>query len=193
MTAKPARSPRVRELARIHCLVHELKLADDQYRAVLWAVARVDSAAQLDAHGRQQVIAQLQSHLPKTRRYPQRPHNADVNSREELKKIEALLTDAGRSWAYAESILRHMTRGRKERLTFADPRERAAVIAALQKDALKRLRSALSGKLLERGCSWGWAEMIAKRDYGLGFKATLECDAECMSLVLRQLQAELQP
>ena len=60
MAAQP--DERRRELARIHCLKKELRLDDGQYRAMLWAVGRVDSSAQLDSFGRKAVIAHLESH-----------------------------------------------------------------------------------------------------------------------------------
>lgn len=126
---------RTRELGRIHILKSKLGLDDENYRNVLWTLARVHSARDLDEHGRRQVIAHLQAHLA---RQDRRPHNLEADSRRELKKIEALLADAGRPWAYAESILRHMTSGRVERIEFADAQQRRALIAALWKDAKRR-------------------------------------------------------
>jgi hypothetical protein len=58
---KPAPDLRRRELARIHCLKAEVGLDDGTYRDMLWTVARVRSAADLDFAGRQRVIAHLEA------------------------------------------------------------------------------------------------------------------------------------
>ena len=111
MKRKPKAPPRNRELGLIHILKSKLGMTDDQYRAVLWTQARVDSAKDMDEHGRHAVIKHLQAHLDaRDRRYPQRPHNVDSDRRHELKKIEALLTDAGLPWGYAEAVMRRQTR-----------------------------------------------------------------------------------
>lgn len=52
-------SSRNRELARIHVGKARLGMADDEYRGMLQALARVDSAAALDDNGRRKVIGHL--------------------------------------------------------------------------------------------------------------------------------------
>lgn len=47
---------RNRQLAMIHCGKKYLGLDDETYRQMLWTVARVHSAADLDLHGREKVI-----------------------------------------------------------------------------------------------------------------------------------------
>ncbi|WP_028008675.1 phage protein GemA/Gp16 family protein [Solimonas flava] len=131
---KPARNV---ELGKIHILKAKLGLSDEQYRAMLWANGRVESSAQLDEHGRRKVIAHLQAHVG-ARDRGRRPHNLEAADRRDLRKIEALLADAGRPWEYAEGILRHMTSGRVERIEFADAAQRRALIAALWRDAKRR-------------------------------------------------------
>lgn len=59
MTARPAAKPaqpRNNGLAQIHIAKAQLGMADDTYRQVLWAVARVHSAKDLDHAGRQRVL-----------------------------------------------------------------------------------------------------------------------------------------
>ena len=129
---------RQRQLARIHLLKKELGLDRDAYENVLWVHGRVTSSKDLDSHGRLKVIRQMESRLPQRQRYRGRPHNADTAGREELRKIEALLTDAGQPWAYAEGIAQRMFG--KNKIAFLDPRERGAVIAALHKQAVARLQ-----------------------------------------------------
>ena len=43
-------------LAKIHIAKKDLALDDDVYREILWTVARVRSARDLDAHGRERII-----------------------------------------------------------------------------------------------------------------------------------------
>jgi phage gp16-like protein len=50
---------RRRELAMIHIAKDQLGMADEAYRAVLWTIARVDSAADLDWAGRKQLLDHL--------------------------------------------------------------------------------------------------------------------------------------
>ena len=50
---------RNRQLATIHCGKKFLGLDDETYRQMLWTVARVHSAADLDLHGREKVIAHM--------------------------------------------------------------------------------------------------------------------------------------
>ena len=49
------------ELAKIHIAKKDLGLDDDTYRDVLWTVARVRSAKDLDHHGREQVLKHFKS------------------------------------------------------------------------------------------------------------------------------------
>ena len=60
---KPAapKDQRTRDLALIHLGKQQLALDDETYRAMLHAVARVDSAARLDWAGRQRVLDHLKA------------------------------------------------------------------------------------------------------------------------------------
>ena len=133
----PRKSPRTKELARIHCLKRDIGMTDEQYEAVLWTVARVESAKDLDAYGRLKVIEQLENRRKAMRNagYPGRPHNAD---RPQIRKIEALLADAGRPWAYADTIAKRTTG--KDRITFCSDADLRKIIAALEYDAGRRKR-----------------------------------------------------
>lgn len=63
---------RKRELARIHVVKGQLKLSDDEYRDLLFAIARVRSAGDLDWTGRKRVL----DHLTKLHRATQ-PEGGD--------------------------------------------------------------------------------------------------------------------
>ncbi len=56
MKSAPAADIRKRELAQIHIAKAALGLDDETYRDMLWTVARVRSASELDWAGRKQVL-----------------------------------------------------------------------------------------------------------------------------------------
>jgi len=192
----PAEVARKRELGRIHILKDSLGLDRDQYEAVLASVCgpEVESSTQLDAPGRLKLIRHLEAHQERQRpKYPERPHNTDARKRKELTKIEALLTDAGRPWAYAEAILLRMTKGKKARLAFASPAELNALIAALEVEARKRLVAALHAELQRQGLDWTYAVWASDLMFGLSRKRDLTKYTEPMSKTLRWIRGELVP
>ncbi len=125
---------RRRELAAIHCAKRDLGLDDGTYREMLRQIAGVGSAAELDEGGRRNVLDHLRSKgAPRAQATRGRPHNMD--KKPELTKIEALLAEAGRSWAYADGIARHMFG--IARCAWLTPDQLRAVLTALIKDAEK--------------------------------------------------------
>lgn len=140
MTAMTPTPRRNRDLARIHILKADLRLDDESYRDMLFAVARVRSAADLDAGGRAAVLDHLQALAGKAQRrrdYPDRPHNIESEDRGPLlRKIEALLTDAGRPWRYVRGMAYRMFHGRQ--LEFCSAEELRKIVAALVIDARRR-------------------------------------------------------
>lgn len=134
MSAKPVRNPRTRELARIHCLAKQQGLDRDTYEAMLWTVARVKSARDLDAHGRRAVLAHLQPRQPT--RFGRTP--ATLGNRALLRKIEAQLAAAKRPWGYAEALARRIAH--KQRLEFCTDAELGKIVAALSYDAARKTR-----------------------------------------------------
>lgn len=130
--------PRNRELARIHVLKKDLGLDDDQYRVVLWTIARVESARDLDSHGRQQVIQHLEAHAKRAGvAKPVRQKPADAKA-PMVAKIRALLINAPggrRDDAYADAMSLHMFQ--VERFTWCTPEQLHKLVSALIID-LKR-------------------------------------------------------
>ncbi|HSH71582.1 MAG TPA: regulatory protein GemA [Methylophilaceae bacterium] len=49
------------ELAQIHIAIKQLGIDDDTYRSILWTVARVSSAKDLDFHQRKQLLEHFKS------------------------------------------------------------------------------------------------------------------------------------
>jgi phage gp16-like protein len=123
----PTPNTRNPELAKIHIAKQQLGLDDDTYRSMLWTVARVRSAADLDHAGRQAVLDHLKARGFKT------PSKPDVTSikRPLIAKIGALLADMKLSWAYAEGIAKQMYR--RDKLAWCTPQELRGIVAALAK------------------------------------------------------------
>lgn len=139
---------RTRELAQIHIAKAQLGMDDDTYRSMLWAVGRVESAANLDWAGRKKVLDHLKAcgFKPKaktTKHVQERPRNFGSEERgQQLKKVEALLADAGRPWSYAESMARRMFK--VDALEFCNPDHLQRLIAALSYDQTRRAKRASS-------------------------------------------------
>lgn len=138
---------RNRELALIHVAKKQLGLDDGTYVAMLWTCGRVKSSKDLDYAGRQRVIEHLKSKgfkVDKTKakaKHAGRPHNMDSAARgPQLSKIEALLADAGREWAYADGMAKRMFK--VERVALCHEGQLQKLIAALTYDKQRRAKKA---------------------------------------------------
>lgn len=108
---KPGKASDIRksELAQIHVAKSELRLDEETYRAMLWAVARVRSSADLDWEGRKRVLDHLKAKgwKPKSKR-----RSAPRGNKQGLiGKIRALLInhpEGKKEDAYADGIARRM-------------------------------------------------------------------------------------
>jgi phage gp16-like protein len=145
---------RNRELAQIHIAKQQLGMEDDAYRDVLWSIARVRSAKDLDWTGRKRVLDHLKScgarlgHKGKGK-----PHSLDTKPL--LQKIEALLADMEMFWGYAEGILKRMHR--VDKLDFATAAQLKDVVAALTVEQEKRhLLGQVEELLKQRGHDRMW-------------------------------------
>jgi phage gp16-like protein len=105
--------PRNADLAKIHVAKKQLGISDEDYRAMLWAQARVTSAKDLDHVGRAKVLAHLErlgfkaKASPTTKR-PQRPTPAPEKLKL-VRRIRAQLISLGRlPDTYADSIAKQM-------------------------------------------------------------------------------------
>ena len=146
-----------RELATIHIAKKELGLDDETYRAMLWTVARVRSSAELDFTGRKRVLAHLKSRgfksKPGKTGTAARPRNFnDPDRGPSLRKIEALLLDAERTWAYVsrgaegkDSLVKRICG--VDAIEFADVDGLQRLVAVLQIDQNRRLARRLARKV----------------------------------------------
>lgn len=120
MPMKPAPDLRKRELAAIHIARQQLGLDDGTYRDMLWTVARVRSAADLDFAGRQRVLDHLSSRGAKIGgKRPARPNEwafidrAAEDCRPMLRKLCVLCRELGiergKQKKYTEGVARQMS------------------------------------------------------------------------------------
>lgn len=124
------------ELAKIHILTTQAGLDRETYEAMLMRLADVDSSAKLDDAGRGRVIGYL------TRITGHRDHGAashNLRSKPLLGKIEALLADGAKPWAYADALALRICK--KARLAFCGDAELVKIVAALAYDAQRRHRA----------------------------------------------------
>lgn len=132
------------ELAKIHIAMKQLGMDRDTYEAMLWTIARVKSAGDLNSEGRQQVLEHMKSRgfKPVQKKAPkyasQRGSKPAVpaDRQGQIGKIEALLADAGRPWEYVEGMARRM--GHVDALRFCTPEQLGKLIAALVIDQRRR-------------------------------------------------------
>lgn len=119
----------------IHIAKAQLGMDDETYQQMLFSVARVMTASELDEHGRQRVIEHLKARGFKAKRsFPGRPHNVDSNPL--LRKIEALLTVGRKPWSYADAMAKRMFE--KDRVAFCDDEQLQKLVAALSIHAKRR-------------------------------------------------------
>ena len=137
-------------------------------------------------------MQQLLEHMRKAgfkAQQPKQPRNLKVKTRAELTRIEALLADAGRPWAYAEAMAKRMYR--KDALEFCSPHELSGIMTALDKDAIKRHSAELEQLF---GPDWiSQAGHIASTLFGFdGLHRSIEKYSEPMSKVLRWWRGEVE-
>lgn len=116
------------QLAQIHIAKAQLGLDEDTYRAVLKDVAGVDSASDLSAKGRRDVLKRFESKGWHRKRRPAQPKTSATNP--VMGKIGALLADMKLPWRYAVGIAQQMG-FQCQRLEWLDNRQLKAVMVAL--------------------------------------------------------------
>lgn len=137
MSTKSTHRKRNAELAQIHLYAKELgfdpqdKDETGPYRSMLWACARVHSAADLDEPGRKTVIA----HLRRCGAGKKKPGRATPSGERGplVGKIRAQLTAFARTDAYADSMAKHMFG--IARYEWCSPKQLSKIVAALDIDA----------------------------------------------------------
>lgn len=140
---KPSTNQRKAQLARIHILADELGLAREEYEAVLFAVARVRSAADLDWTSRQHVIAHLVERAKRHGKARGNPEwgwvdRAAGDRRAMLRKVIMCAAHGGYGKAYIDAMCARMFG--IERLELVAPDQLHKLVAALVIDQKRRAR-----------------------------------------------------
>lgn len=143
--SRPPTDRRKRTLAAIHAAAKSLGLAEDVYRDLVQRVSGQSGQPQRSAGSCDQ--SQLDAIANELRRLGGMPaRSARAAERwagrpkgdlaPQLAKVEALLADAGRPWAYAHSLALRMCK--VTRIEWCNKEQLHKVIAALQYDANRR-------------------------------------------------------
>lgn len=138
----PPNKPRSRDLAAIHIAAQQLGMDDATYRDMLWTIARVRSAKDLDWAGRRAVLDHLRACGAKAER-PSRPSHewswvdaAAANKRPLLRKIIVLCRELGlergRQMRYCEGVARRQ-HGNERHLQMMDASELWRIVCALER------------------------------------------------------------
>ena len=143
MIAPDARN---RELAAIHVAKKALALDDDTYRDMLFMLARVRSAADLDHAGRRAVIEHLRNRGFTKAIRPAQAHDhgkkpqVPADRQGLVDKLEAQLAASARPWNYARAMAKRMCK--VDQLEWASAEQLRKIVAALEYDHRRRTRRA---------------------------------------------------
>jgi phage gp16-like protein len=128
-------------LAKIHIAKKELNLEDEIYRDILHVQFKKRSSADLSDFQCVKLLQHFESlgwkqAEGKKKSHGRKPHNMDKSAY--LSKIEALLAEAGRSWAYANGMAKHMYK--IDNIQFCEHEHLRGIVAALVRNAKKEGR-----------------------------------------------------
>ena len=128
------------DLSKIHIAKKNLGLDDETYRALLFRVAGVRSAKDLNPRTAGKVLAEFERLGWKAA--PSKPgRNKPAVAPDRAKligKIEAFLAEAKRSWSYVDGMAFHMFK--VERVEWCDSGQLMKLVAALTYDAQRHGR-----------------------------------------------------
>lgn len=127
-------------LAKIHIGKTQLALDDETYRAMLRRVGGVESAKDLTAEGASKVLKHMEHSGFEPKPSAKRRPRVGGARAAQLGKIEALLTDADRSWEYLNGMVKRICK--VDAIEFCDGVMLGKLIAALQIDAKRRTERA---------------------------------------------------
>lgn len=128
-------------LAKIHIAKKELALDDDTYRAMLQSIAGVSSSKDLTVAGVNKVLAHLKrcGWKPKTGAKTGKRPSVGRDRKALVGKVEALLAEAKRSWAYADAMAKRMFT--VDKVDWLNAEQLQKLVAALTYDAKRHGRN----------------------------------------------------
>ena len=130
---------RAKDIQKIHIAQKELAMDDMTYRALLLRVTGKTSSKDLNDAERSALLKEFKRLGFKVKAkssFGQRPQ-VSVDRTPRMRKIEALLAEAGRSWKYLDPIITNLKRSH---IRFCDENDLSAIISALMKDAKRHGR-----------------------------------------------------
>jgi phage gp16-like protein len=133
-------------LGKIHIAKKQLSMDEETYRAMLLTFGGVKSSMDLTPEGLDKVIRHLEKSgavFTKAKKQTGKlPNNlgSESDRAAKLSKIEALLAEASRPWAYAASMAERMYK--KEAIEFCSHAELTGIIAGLTRNAEREGRRA---------------------------------------------------
>jgi len=120
-------------LTKIHTAKEQLGMDDESYRSMLLSIAGVTSAKELDALGATQVLRHLQRCGFRPIQHLGRRAPVSSGRDEQMKRIEALLAEAGRPSSDVHEMVKRICK--VDAIAFCDNEMLGKLIAALQLDA----------------------------------------------------------
>lgn len=137
MAATSKHSPQKKKMMQlVHIGKNQLKLDDSTYREMLWHVTGKTSSKDCTAAALRKVIDHMETlgfKVAPAKKHQSKKPDAAKSKQALIDKIEALLTDGGYPWEYAEKLAKHMYK--VDALTFCDGRQLRGIITALVKRA----------------------------------------------------------
>ncbi len=134
MTYQP-RETRKSLIQKIHIAKNQLGFDDDTYRDFLTLHAKKDSCSKMTVPELFTVFNAFKNSGFKVKSKKHKKPFATPEKQQYMDKIEALLADTGKPWAYAEGIAKQMYR--KQRLQWCSVEQLRGVMIALQKQQRK--------------------------------------------------------
>lgn len=123
-------------VAKIHIAKQQLAMTDDEYRTVLRSIAGVNSSKELTTDGARKLLKHFERCGFQPKRNTGRRPSVAQSRAAQIRKIEALLADAGRPWDYVSGMVKRICK--VDAIEFCDYAALAKLIAALQIDAKRR-------------------------------------------------------
>ena len=140
-----AYSPQKRKMMQlVHIGKNQLGLDDGTYRHILWQVTGKESSRDCTAASLRKVVDHMETlgfTVTPAKKHQSKKPDAAKSKQALIDKIEALLTDGGYPWEYAEKLARHMYK--VDALTFCDAKQLRGIITALTKQQQKMADIAL--------------------------------------------------